>query len=184
MRSPEVQVKYPFTLTFLDYPDSESQAILIHCVGCSNNCKECFNPELQENSCESTKSFSPSFLLVELFNTYVKEWNLDKVVLSGGDFLDTQEKREFLRQLFLYNSQNSKQLQITLYTGYSVEVVKSEGITGFSFLKCGKYDDTKKQLSEKTDMYIQFASSNQTLYDANFNLLSDNGRYYFKEFAV
>ena len=69
---------------------------------------------------------------------------------------------------------------IIVYTGYNIDRVYKNNINGFKFIKCGNYDSNLKQTPHKTDDYIQFASTNQKLYDKKLNLVSENGKYYFK----
>ena len=60
-----------------------------------------------------------------------------------------------------------------------VEYVKEHNVSGFKFLKCGKFDIKNKRESEKTDEKMVLASPNQKLYDENYNLISKDGIYYF-----
>lgn len=162
--------------SFLDYPDNESLAVIIYILGCRHFCKGCQNPELQNFNLKS-KIFEEVTLnefkkKVAVFSGKAKT---NKIVLSGGDpfyFRNLNFVSEFL---------NSTNYDVCIYTGHSIDYVKALNISHFKFLKCGKYNLNLKQVPEKTDSYIQFASKNQKLYDSNFKLLSKNGRYYFKD---
>ena len=70
-------------------------------------------------------------------------------------------------------------LDICIYTGYSIEKVKEMGVTGFKYIKCGKFDCDHMQKSEKTDDYIQFVNKTQNLYDSDYQQLSYEGRFNF-----
>ena len=60
-----------------------------------------------------------------------------------------------------------------------IEEVKEMELSGFEFIKCGKFDAHSMRESKKTDEYIQFVNETQNLFDKNFNQISKNGRYYF-----
>ena len=97
-----------------------------------------------------------------------------KLVISGGDPLYGRNT-EVVREILCLN----RYFDICIYTGYTMDVVKSLDLTGFKFLKCGKYEVAQAQVSSKSDEKICFASRNQKLYDSNYNLISDDGIYKF-----
>ena len=171
-----VNLVYPFTATYLDYPDDESLAITILFCGCNHFCKNCHNQELQNyNYQKGTKVFYIDQFINELKNVALK-YKTSKIVLQGGDPLfktNIDFTRRFLEKVSNY-------FDVCLYTGYSLEDIKKNDIKGYTFLKTGTYNENLKQDSEKTDDYIQFASTNQRLYDSDNTLISDNGKYYFK----
>ena len=68
---------------------------------------------------------------------------------------------------------------ICIYTGALIDEVKKLNLSGFKFIKCGVFDKTKFIGSKKTDEYIQFATSNQELYNEFLELISHDGIYYF-----
>lgn len=171
---------YPFTATWLDYPDNESIAIAVYIMGCEHFCKECSNPDFADmDYIIGTKELSLTDLYVKLLDVCCRN-KTSRLVLIGGDFLYKNNlyfTKEFLKGY-------SREFEICIYTGYDIEYIKQYEIKGFKFIKCGCFEKDNKILSEKTDEYLQFASTNQKLYDMNYNLLSDNGRYYFpKEVA-
>lgn len=158
--------------TWLDYPDTTNIAIEIFMIGCRHNCPSCSNPKLQSVD-TPTKTFE------ELYGKIQKaldKYRTNKIVLVGGEpLLQENNNHIFVKQLL------EKDHEVIIYTGYSMKYVKNLNLIGFTFLKCGKYIEKLKQESFKTEELMQFASSNQKLYDNNFNLLSTNGQYYFKE---
>ena len=94
----------------------------------------------------------------------------------GGDPLFSKNI-DFTRELL---ELTKNEFDICLYTGESVEFVKKYNIRNFKYLKCGWYNENLKQESLKTNTYFQLASTNQCLYDSNYNILSKNGRYYYE----
>lgn len=148
-------------------------------MGCDNNCINCHNPKFKDYfiNNETIQLFYPQ-ALSEKIGKYMGLYRTDKIVISGGDPLSKYNifKVKILLQNLYANSTNN----VCIYTGKDIEYVKKAEVKGFKFIKCGKYIEELKQESIKTDEYIQFASSNQGLYDSNYNLLSENGRYYFE----
>jgi organic radical activating enzyme len=156
--------------SWIDYPDNESIAVILYFSGCNNTCEDCHNFQFMKKT-----DFN---LDVNLLISNIKEkaasLKTKKIVFSGGDPL--YQKNAALTKILL---QQLNDYDICIYTGYGIETVKEFEVTGFKFVKCGKYEKQLRQASEKTDKYIQFASTNQKLYDSNLTLLSKDGRYIF-----
>lgn len=164
----------PLTHSFLDYPSASGSCISMYIIGCEHGCKDCSNPELQ-NFNYPIKDYTAVQIAVLLADEFAKI-PFKQLALIGGDPLHPKNVDE-TRTLLDYLHDH---VDIIIYTGYDIEYCKDQSIANFKFLKCGCYNNIKNQESEKTDDYIQFASSNQKLYDEDFNLVSKKGRYYFK----
>lgn len=165
-------IHHDFTGTFLDYPDNESIAVLIYFYGCEHFCSGCHNKNFSDYKL-GLKICYEDFAIKVL--EYLKKYNTNKLVLSGGDPL-FYKNRDLVTK-FVYNY--SKLINIIIYTGYDLEVVKKFGITGYTFLKCGKYLLNQSQNVRKTDLKFILASKNQKLYNKNNKLISNNGVYFF-----
>jgi anaerobic ribonucleoside-triphosphate reductase activating protein len=163
----------PVSTTFLDYPDNESVAILVFVTGCKHNCWGCHNPTFQDRTIGTVLT---PLQLLEIIEKESLRSNTDRVVLSGGDPASPDNINDTKLLLSLLFTHGYKTV---LYTGHSVDYVRCNNVKGFTYVKCGRYNEKLKQEQLKTDEFIQFASSNQELYDSNFNLLSQNGRYFF-----
>jgi organic radical activating enzyme len=182
-----MNIKYPIETTWIDYPDNESLAIILYVMGCGNGCKGCHNPEFSYyHNRKNTRLFS-YFHLADMLVTKCIQLKTNKIVISGGDclsLLNFEDTKNLLSTIKFISSEiyykYTLNINICIYTGYTIESVKLLNIKNFNFIKCGCYKEELKQESIKTDNYIQFASSNQKLYDCNYKLLSENGRYYFK----
>lgn len=155
--------------TFLEYPDNSSIATIFYFSGCDRNCEGCQNTSLKEYTPLDEKE-----VLSGIVN-YSKRLKTNKVVLCGGDPL--YKKNLDLTRKILYNLGND--FDICIYTGALIDEVKKLNLTGFKFIKCGVFDKTKFIGSKKTDEYIQFATSNQELYNEFLELISHDGIYYF-----
>jgi len=170
----KTNVAYPFTKTWLDYPDGEGVAISVYFMGCDNGCRDCSNPFfLSKESKRGTIMQESEF--IEKLRESTKLSNTNKVVLTGGDPL-FKENIEFTKNFL---NKYYKEFDICVYTGKSVGYVKENKITNFSYIKTGLFDKTTQQMSVKTDKYLTFSSINQELYDSDFKLLSENGIYRF-----
>ena len=155
--------------TFLEYPDNSSIASIFYFSGCDRNCEGCQNTSLKEYTPLDEKE-----VLSGIVN-YSKRLKTNKVVLCGGDPL--YKKNIDLTRKILYNLGND--FDICIYTGALIDEVKKLNLSGFKFIKCGVFDKTKFIGSKKTDDYIQFATSNQELYNEFLELISHDGIYYF-----
>lgn len=160
------------SVTWVDYPDNENLAQIIYFNGCEHECKGCHNKELKDLSDDREKELD---ILIEFL--YGNKTKSNKVVLSGGDPLYIRNLAQTRKILTLNDT-----FDFCIYTGYSINDVKSFNIKGARFYKCGVYIDQQKDLTAgKTNEYLRFASKNQRLYDENYNLISDGNTYYFKK---
>lgn len=169
----------PLTTSFLDYPDNHSLAVVVYFAGCTHNCSGCINPELQNFEYEKAEkvTWNNRWALKTSIQLACKSNHTNKIVLTGGDCLhpDNYKFTQYLLKSL------SKNYDFCIYTGYTLyDFLKREiNPNRAKFIKCGKYDETQKQQSRKTDDYIQLASKNQEIYDSDYNLLSEDGRMYF-----
>jgi anaerobic ribonucleoside-triphosphate reductase activating protein len=162
-------------VTWQDYPDPDDLAILVYFSGCEHNCKNCHNAELQDYTVGTQTHVDE--LWDYLYDTCYRN-KTNKVVFQGGDPLYKTNIKGV--KSFLKRNAEEKVFDVCLYTGYPVSFAKSHNLNGFKFLKCGLYDEQLKQPSEKTDDKLSLGSSNQELFDSNYNLLSRYGVYWFK----
>ena len=144
-------------------------------MGCGHNCPGCQNPLFQNPNYEQGTRIVTVEELVDELKTRCKRERTNKIVLSGGDVLfntNIDFTREILNQL-------KNDYDICIYTGYNIDYVEKNNISGYKFIKCGVFDKTKFIKPDKTDEFIQFASTNQKLYNDKNILISENGRYNF-----
>ena len=150
-----------------DYPNNDGQCVLVFMHGCTHDCPGCQNVELQV-----VTGYNETISgLIKRINVACGVYRTNKVVLTGGDPLcgvNLGVTSELLNRL---------QQDVMVYTGYDVDFVKESGIFGFTYLKCGLFDVNKMVATEISGDYMQFASTNQALYDGNWKKLTDNGRY-------
>jgi len=166
-----------FGITFLDYPDPENYAVQIFFCGCDFACTHCSNPELRDPLySRGTHIYNVDEMVVKIEEVCSVN-NTNHIVLIGGDAC-AKENRAFTKE---FVKRMHKDYNICIYTGYTVDEIGWLGIDGFKFLKCGTFQKDYEQLSEKTEDYMQFASSNQVLYDGDLNQLSKDGKYYFNK---
>lgn len=169
-------------LSFLDFPLNE-ECVTIMFTGCSNNCYNCQNKELQKHGLVYDNVARNKML--NIIQMLCDRNNTRNVTFQGGDPFDNQNKDD---AYWLSNKLKNNGYHVCVYTGLTIDKVKKLkylydnkvvkfNFNAFDFIKCGKYDETKKVLSKKTDDYIQFASMNQELYNKNGELISTNGRY-------
>lgn len=153
-----------YDTTFLDYPSVDGIAVIYYFTGCEHNCIDCQNPFLKEQK-ETSED------VIEKLADLCRRNFTNKVCLSGGDplFSTNKELTRKICELGLFD--------VMIYTGYDISEIDFDG---FKFIKCGKYDKKLKQEATKTNLYISFASTNQCLYNDKKELISKDGKYYFK----
>lgn len=168
-----VNVSNKFLVSFLDYPDNENCAIVVYFYGCEHSCIDCHNQSFKELS---ECFYKTTNNLVEDIKVYALRNKTNKIVLSGGDPLHPKNIKVTQSICDALNLN----YDICIYTGYDKNYVVNNKVTNFKYVKCGTYDHTKKQLSEKTDDYLSFASTNQFLINSDYEIISNNGNYKFK----
>lgn len=165
------------SLTFLDYPDNLEHSITIYFYGCDFKCQGCSNPELQKFKCG--EDINPHSLYHEL-QKLMKELNTNKITLLGGDPFSLENRSGLFEFLNI-----NKIFEVCIYTGYEWQDIKKYcEIFKPLFVKTGQYNDELKQKSYKTTEEMQFASSNQELYqliNGEYQLISQNGLYKFNQ---
>ena len=184
-------------VTFLDWPDNKSDAIILFFIGCNHRCRGCHNSYLSSiNWLKEYSSIVPNkdrldidnYILFNKDNNGVKAYcnfiksicdknRTNKIILQGGDPL-FDNNVEFVKKTNDILIEDN--VEICIYTGYDIDYVQKNNIKS-TFFKCGKYDDTQKQLSEKTDEKFSLASRNQNFYNSNYEKISENGIILFKE---
>ena len=175
----QVCIAWPLTETFSDYPDPRACAVAVYMTGCDHNCPGCQNPELKSHDGLDMDAFlwrSVSDLEKDIADACEK-YRTNCVVLLGGDPLAACNRdvtRELLRRI-------GKRYTICLYTGYDIAFIQSQNLSGFTYVKTGKFHEHEKQLSGKTDTLMRLASSNQTIYDRHFKRISHNGTLTFRK---
>jgi organic radical activating enzyme len=161
-------------ISWSDYPDNYSQSIVFYFYGCGHGCKGCHNSGLQQPDMANYLSWTVEQLYNHLL-TIANKNQTNKLTFLGGDCL-FKRNLVFTKAFLQYNTF----FDICIYTGYNIEYVKNNNITGFTFIKCGLFDETKYQLPSKDDQKMVFASSNQKLYNEKYNLLTTDGVYLFQ----
>lgn len=171
-----VGIRFPFTHTFTDFPDSTSCSLIIYLLGCEHFCINCHNQDLQlvsenKNGHIVLHSNTLSRNIIQKF----KKDRFDNIIFSGGDPL-YGNNLQFVKN---FCKENGHLINICIYTGYGIDYIKQNEIKGFRYIKCGKYEEHLKQEPYKNDYEMQLASSNQNFFDDSYNQLSENGKLKF-----
>lgn len=140
---------------FINNPASSSASFTIWFSGCTHRCKGCHNKELWNRDEHKSIKVGDVYDIVHKCNI---RYNVRDLVLLGGEPLQ-QDIDALLKLLVLCKKDG---MTIWLYTGYDFDDVPCEILEHLDFIKCGKYDITKKQ-----DGFP--ASSNQILYKYSNN---------------
>lgn len=169
-----INVIYPFSISFLDYPDPSEHTIVVYMMGCHNDCSGCHNPQFKDPSYEiGTRKINFYDFLFEL-SMASQRYRTTNVVFSGGDPL-SKYNINFTKRFLNIN----RIFSVCIYTGHTLEYTIWNEVSNYDFLVCNPFDPSQKSKTEKTDRYFQLASENQKIYDRKNNLLSINGKYVF-----
>lgn len=170
--------------TFLDFPNDTDQSIIVFFEGCSHNCKGCQNLHLMKQVHAYTKEE-----VISKIEEQCERHKTNKIVFSGGDPFFKKNIDNLRDMLYTIDTLENKGYNICVYTGYTIEEVldiyKTENYRSPSFLKCGKFIEETKRLSEKTNDFFKLASNNQNFYkrlsNTHYVKMSNEGVLYFEE---
>lgn len=168
--------------TFQDFPDNKSLAVIVFFYGCTHNCYNCQNKELQ-NYPKTSKGITVEEAKTKITD-YCKRSNTKAIVFSGGDPYYPVNPENLRDMLTLISSLELGGYRICVYTGYDINYVNSLykalrdmnshniSMPSFckkpSFVKCGKYEDNNRD-------------ENMGKKEAEFILASKNQRFYYRE---
>jgi len=161
----------PILHSFLDYPDPQKGSLLVYFSGCEHNCPQCHNSSLQNSISNLKYSVNELFALL---TTASQTFRTTQIVFTGGDPL-YKHNINFVRTFLERNNK----FDICIYTGYNITYAKQNNISGFKFIKTEVFQQSHQVKPAKTDEYFQLASTNQCIYDENYQLLTKNGKLYF-----
>ena len=196
--------------TFTDWPDDESNAIILFFVGCEHHCVNCHNsclskiPESEidywSNEFELSNGYKDRYDFfkqqfksrkfvrissIEIFERLIIElcekYNTNKIIFQGGDPLYKHNKDVVKLILERFRSKYNDKYKFCIYTGYKIEKVKEILDIYPDFIKCGTFEQDLYQNPGKDKEKLVFASTNQELYDIKLNKLSNKGIYYFNK---
>lgn len=169
-----ISILKKITPSFIDYPDNDSLCLCVCVMGCDHNCTGCQNPQFKDH--ELSNEFIERHSVQSLYEkiSILAERNkTNKIVFTGGDPLSSKNIN-FISEFIKF-----KQFDFCIYTGHTIDYVIKNNVTGFKYIKCGTFNHLDKRPPKKDDDKMIFASSNQNLYDENYNLISENGIFYF-----
>jgi len=168
----EFSISTPISLTWTDFPDKDSCAVIVYFSGCLHDCPGCQNPELQDFNYGTKIDY---VTLRKMIFDEVKKAHTDKVVLSGGD---PYFQPSFEIDALVCGLVNAG-IKVCVYTGADFDSIHKK-IQYATYYKCGKYDETQKEKSwGKFSDKMVFVSKNQKLYNKEGKLLSVDNVYYF-----
>lgn len=170
----KIRILNKISTSFIDYPDNESIALCVVMMGCTNGCLGCQNPSFMNPLYDvCTREVSVDELVKEL-EILCENNKTNKIILSGGDPISVYNI-DFTKSLLKFNNK----FDFCIYSGHNIDYVMENNITGFKFIKCGKFDVASKRPSYKDDFRMIFASPNQILYNDKCEPISIDGIYNF-----
>ena len=84
------------------------------------------------------------------------------LVLSGGDPLSTRNRKEVLSFLKMFK-RKFPNINVWVYTGYTLDRFTNEDLKDIDYLKCGTYQN-KLSTKDNVQYGIKLATSNQNIY--------------------
>lgn len=162
-----------YKLSFLEYPIRSEWCTTVYTIGCPHKCTGCHNSQLQDVEYSEYDEFEITALL-KFFKELADKAQSNNFTIIGGEPLAPWNIAGIKELLRLNN-----QFNICIYTGYGVNFAKKIGLSGFSFLKTGLYNESLvnplHSSPSKPDNVFTLATTNQELYDGEYNLISKQG---------
>ena len=151
-------IKY---MDIVEYDDKNSDdfSLTIFFSHCDFRCEGCQNPSTQSGEVGSEFTKDIEEYIINFFKNNKMCTNL---VLSGGDPLSTRNRDEVLK--FLERLKKAKpQINVWVYTGYTLDRFTNEELKDIDYIKCGTYQN-KLSTKDNVQYGIKLATSNQILY--------------------
>jgi anaerobic ribonucleoside-triphosphate reductase activating protein len=132
----------------------DKEALEIYVSGCTFNCHDCHNPELQDFNVGTNLQNAWESIEKKIINNpdlIKRVWVLGGEPLQQDDIL---YMLQFLRDI---------KMEIWLFTGYELEQIGAHIKAKCDYIKCGIYDDTKL-VDDKVQYGVKLPSDNQHVY--------------------
>lgn len=184
--------------TFSDWPDGESNAIILFFIGCEHRCANCHNSclskipkseidywnkefKLSKNHINHYDFFKEKFKSrkfvkissIDVFERFIIElcekYNTNKIIFQGGDPFYKHNKDVVEFILERFRSKYNDKYKFCVYTGYDIKECVETLKVFPDYLKCGTFKQELYQEPGKDREKLVFASTNQELYECITN---------------
>ena len=184
--------------TFSDWPDDESNAIILFFIGCEHHCVNCHNSclskipkseinywnkefKLSKNHINHYEFFKEQFKTrkfvkissIDVFERFIIElcekYNTNKIIFQGGDPFYKHNQDVVEFILKRFRSKYNDKYKFCVYTGYNIKDCVETLMVFPDYLKCGTFKQELYQEPGKDREKLVFASTNQELYECITN---------------
>ena len=145
----------------IEYDDKNSDdfSLTIFFSHCDFRCEGCQNPSTQSGEIGNEFTKDVEKYIINFFKNNKMCTNL---VLSGGDPLSTRNRDEVLKFLERFKKANP-QINVWVYTGYTLDGLTNEELKDIDYIKCGTYQN-KLSTRDNIQYGIKLATDNQNIY--------------------
>ena len=112
-----------------DFVNGEGVSVSLFLQGCPFHCQGCHNPETWDPNGGNIWDWNDLINhIIELISANGIQRNLS---ILGGEPLDTDDKREFCKQLIYKTKDKYPDIKIVIWTGYTLENLQKESNTDY-----------------------------------------------------
>lgn len=135
-----------------DFINGEGVSVSLFLQGCPFRCKNCHNPETWNS--EGGNAWHEDELIETIISLIQSNGIQRNLSILGGEPLDTDDKKEFVKQLIYKVKDKYPSIKIVLWTGYNYEDLKNKNELKFIFknidyLIDGQYIDAERDITLK-----------------------------------
>jgi len=146
-----------------DFVNGEGVSVSLFLQGCHFHCKGCHNPEAWDF--EGGDVWYEDELIQTIINAIAANGIQRNLSILGGEPLDTDNKREFCKQLIYKAKDKYPDIKIVIWTGYTLENLQKENNTDY-ILKNIDYLIEGPFILEERDITLKWRGSrNQNVYN-------------------
>ena len=112
-----------------DVVNGEGVSVSLFLQGCHFHCKGCHNPEAWDF--EGGDAWYEDELIQTIIDAIAANGIQRNLSILGGEPLDTDDKREFCKQLIYKTKDRYPDIKIVIWTGYTLENLQKENNTDY-----------------------------------------------------
>lgn len=135
-----------------DFINGEGVSVSLFLQGCPFRCKNCQNPETW--SSDGGNAWHEDKLIETIISLIQSNGIQRNLSILGGEPLDTDDKKEFIKQLIYKVKDKYPNIKIVLWTGYKYEELKDKNelkyiFNNIDYLIDGQYIDEERDITLK-----------------------------------
>ena len=155
-----------------DVVNGEGVSVSLFLQGCPHHCKGCFSQKTWNP--EGGNAWYEDELIQTIIDAIAANNIQRNLSILGGEPLDTDDKREFCKQLIYKVKDKYPDIKIVIWTGYTLEDLKKESNTDYILKNIDYLIEGPFILAERDITLKWRGSRNQNIYNMKTKQIENN----------